>query len=221
MFGRKMLMRELCHRILFVISVVGLSWLGMLATHECGHIAAAKLTGGNVVRVVLHPTTISRTDVLPNPSPMIVAWAGPFLGCMIPALLTLAVRGLRHRSGGTATKREAVPDGEIPNPDSPSHCQSITQFFAGFCCLANGAYLGVGVFDRVGDADEILKAGTPPWMLIVFGLIASVSGMAMWHRLGSPFAFLQSRSELDPWLVRGLVATLLLVIVVECVLSPI
>lgn len=214
-------MRNRCRRLLFVISVLGLSWLGMMATHEFGHIAAAKLTGGKVVRVVLHPATISRTDVAPNPSPLAVAWAGPILGCLIPVLLTLAVRRRKNHSGDTPAKKDCVLEAETTNPEPASRWHSIAQFFAGFCCIANGAYLGVGVFDRVGDADEILKAGTSPWMLAAFGLIAVVSGMAMWHRLGSPLAVLQGRRELDPWLVRGLLATLLLVIVVECIFSPI
>lgn len=214
-------MRNRCRRILFAISVLGLSWLGMMATHEFGHIVSAKLTGGKVIRVVLHPATISRTDVSPNPSPLAVAWAGPILGCLTPVLLMLAIRRLKKHSGGAAKEKKYAPEVEILNHEPASRCHSIAQFFAGFCCIANGAYLGVGVFDRVGDADEILKAGTPAWMLPAFGLIAFFSGMAMWHRLGSPLAVLQGCIELDPWLVRGLLAMLLLIIVVECILSPI
>lgn len=232
-------MGDRCGRILFVISVLGLSWLGMMATHEFGHVAAAKLTGGTVVRVVLHPATISRTDVSPNPSPLVVAWAGPILGCLIPALVTLAFRPLTNLSGGGLKEQDRVPHGEVRANESSSRNHGITkpahscrvahrsmmnsllQFFAGFCFIANGAYLGIGVFDRVGDADEILKAGTPPWMLTAFGLIAFVFGLALWHRLGSPLNVIQARNKLDPWLVTGLITTLLLVIVVECVLSPI
>lgn len=232
-------MRDWLNRLQFVIAVLGLSWLGMMATHEFGHVAAAKLTGGSVVRVVLHPATISRTDVSPNPSPLVVASAGPVLGCLIPALLILAVRWLTTVSAREATVQQRVSKGELPANEPADQSQSaaratcdirhshhsmrisLLQFFAGFCCLTNGAYLGVGVFDRVGDADEILKAGTPPWMLILFGLIASLSGMATWHRLGSPLALLRGQNKLDPWLVRGLVATLVLVIVVECFVFPV
>ena len=89
-------------------------------------------------------------------------------------------------------------------------------FFLGFCCIANGAFPGIGVFDRIGHADELLKAGSPPWLL---GLIAFVSGLLTWPRLGSPLGILHSWNGFDPWLV-GLVATLKLVIVVECLCSP-
>jgi hypothetical protein len=203
----------------FVISILGLSWLGMMASHEFGHILAAKLTGGIVVRVVLHPAMISRTDVSPNPSPLVVAWAGPVLGCLIPILLALAIWCLKGLTSGVRSQSPAGPTQSAPSAQR-SVIISLSQFFAGFCCIANGAYLGLGVFDRVGDAGEILNAGTPPWMMIVFGLTAVTSGMALWHRLGSPLAVLQGRIEFNPWLVRGLMAALLLVIVVECVLSP-
>ena len=62
------------------------SWIGMQAVHELGHVLAASATGGTVQRVVLHPLTISRTDVSPNPSPLAVAWAGPLVGVILPLL---------------------------------------------------------------------------------------------------------------------------------------
>ena len=48
----------------------------MEAVHELGHVLAAWATGGLVTDVVLHPLTISRTDVRPNPRPLAVAWGG-------------------------------------------------------------------------------------------------------------------------------------------------
>jgi hypothetical protein len=212
-------MKDPWQRLQLVISILGLSWLVMMASHEFGHILAAKLTGGLIVRIVLHPATISRTDVLPNPSPLVVAWAGPVLGCLIPILLALVIRRLESLKTDLHCQSPAEPTQSAPSAQR-SVILSLSQFFAGFCCIANGAYLGLGVFDRVGDAGEILNAGTPPWMLFVFGLTAVTSGMALWHRLGSPLAILQDRDELNPWLVRGLMVALLLVIVVECVLSP-
>lgn len=80
--------------IVFVITILSLSWLGMMAVHELGHVTGAVLTGGTVVRVVLHPAAISRTDVSPNLSPLIVAWAGTILGRLIPVLMLLTVRRL-------------------------------------------------------------------------------------------------------------------------------
>ena len=65
------------HQFILIGSCVLGSWLLMQAVHESGHVLGASLTGGRVGRVVLYPLTISRTDLIDNPSPLIVVWAGP------------------------------------------------------------------------------------------------------------------------------------------------
>jgi hypothetical protein len=50
---------ERFHQLLFIVSLVALSWFAMMAVHELGHVVGAVVTGGNVERVVLHPLTIS------------------------------------------------------------------------------------------------------------------------------------------------------------------
>ena len=137
-------------------AIIYLSWLAMQAIHELGHIAAATLTGGEVVRVVLSPMAISRTDVSPNPAPMIVAWGGPLVGIAVPVLIAAAFR-VRRRAMGLA------------------------DFFAGFCLIANGVYIGVGSIDRVGDAGDLLRHGAPLWLLIVFGIVVVAGGLLLWH----------------------------------------
>src|SRR4051794_27203810 len=72
------------HQWVLITSILLASWLGMQAVHELGHVVGAWLTGGRVARVVLHPLTISRTDFDKNPHPLIVVWAGPILGCVLP-----------------------------------------------------------------------------------------------------------------------------------------
>jgi hypothetical protein len=73
-------------RVLFGSTALA-CWLGMQAVHELGHIVGAFLSGGMVERVVLHPFTISRTDLSHNPSPALVAWAGPICGVLLPLAL--------------------------------------------------------------------------------------------------------------------------------------
>ena len=41
------------------------------------------------------------------------------------------------------------------------------RFFTGFCMIANGLYIAVGSFDRVGDAGDLLRHGAPPPSLAV------------------------------------------------------
>src|SRR4051794_14452795 len=110
-------MRRL-HQCILVASVLPLSWLGMMAVHELGHVLGAWLTGGAVSKVVLHPLTISRTELSHNPHPLLVTWAGPVLGVLLP-LLALGV--------AAAVRMPGV---------------YLLRFFAGFCLIANGAYIG-------------------------------------------------------------------------------
>jgi hypothetical protein len=75
------------HQVILIASTLLGSWLGMQAVHELGHVAGAWLTGGRVEKVVLHPLTISRTDLAHNPAPLLVVWAGPTVGVLLPLAL--------------------------------------------------------------------------------------------------------------------------------------
>ena len=68
------------HQAILVISTLLGSWLGMQAVHESGHVLGALLTGGKIATVVLHPLTISHTELIDNPHPLCVVWAGPLVG---------------------------------------------------------------------------------------------------------------------------------------------
>ena len=150
-------------QVMLIGSLLGLCWLGMQAVHEAGHAAAAWLTGAQEVRVTLHPLTISRTDVRPNPRPLIVAWSGPVVGVLGPVLLWLA--GARFIPG----------------------IAYLLRFYAGFCLVANGAYLGAGLIAPVGDAATLRQLGTSAWPLALFGAVCVPCGLALWHGEGSHF----------------------------------
>lgn len=186
--------RRLAQTVL-VGSTIGLSWLGMMVVHEAGHVAAGWLTGGSVSRVVLHPLAISRTDLSHNPRPLIVAWAGPALGVCAPLLAWLAWRSL-HWPGA-----------------------HLLRFFAGFCFLANGAYLGFGSFDGVGDAGDLLKHGALPWQLWLFGAVCCPSGLALWHRLGPYFGLGKSEGRVSVRAAYICLALLLLTAAAELAVS--
>jgi len=147
---------------LIVSTLLG-SWLGMQAVHEVGHVLAARLTGGRVERVVLHPFTISRTDLSENPEPLVVAWAGPLFGVAAPLLAW----------GVAAASR-------IPGA-------FVVRFFAGFCLIANGLYIGFGSLDRIGDSGDLLRHGSPIWQLWLFGALTAPIGLWLWHRQGPYF----------------------------------
>ena len=148
---------------ILVLSTLLGSWLGMQAAHELGHILGAVLTGGKITAVVLHPLSISRTEVVDDPHPLLVVWAGPFVGVVLPLILwgLLAVIG--------------VPGAFL------------ARFFAGFCLVANGAYLGFGSFVRAGDCAEMLRQGSSVLALWSFGSVAVPLGFWLWSGQGTNF----------------------------------
>ena len=74
------------------MSTIISSWLLMQIIHESGHVLGAILTGGEIRRVVLVPWDLSRTDLIHNPRPLIVCWAGPVIGAIAPVGIWLVMR---------------------------------------------------------------------------------------------------------------------------------
>jgi hypothetical protein len=155
-------MARLPQAVLIVSTLLG-SWLGMQAVHEFGHVLGAWLTGGEVVKVVLHPLTISRTDLAYNPNPLLVVWLGPVTGVSLPLTLW-AIAAALHMPGAF-----------------------VLRFFAGFCLIANGAYIGLGSLGEIGDCGEMLRNGSALWQLWLFGALTMPAGLLLWHRQGTHF----------------------------------
>jgi hypothetical protein len=179
------------YQAILIASILGLSWLGMQIVHELGHVLAAWAGGEAVHRVVLHPLVISRTDTSHERHPLLVVWGGPVLGVLLP----LAALGLT---------RLFLP-----------RWSYLVRFFAGFCLVANGVYLGVGSFEGVGDAGDLLRYGAPRWTLISFGLICVPSGLALWHGLGPFFGLGEAKGRVDRQAALETLALLLIVVLVE------
>jgi hypothetical protein len=175
------------HQAVLIISLIVGSWLGMQAVHELGHVLGAWLTSGRVERVVLYPLTISRTDMDYNPHPLIVVWAGPVCGAIAPLILWAAARAVK------------MPGAYVP------------RFFAGFCLIANGAYIGVGSFDGIGDCGTMLQNGSQPWQLWLFGLATAPVGLWLWHGQGPHFGLGASPGKVNgrvAWATFGACAAL-------------
>ena len=161
------------HQTLLIASTLALSWLAMQVVHELGHVFAAWATGGRVAEVKLHPLAISYTLLAENPHPLWVAWMGPIVGVSLPVLAwTIA-----HR----ATLRGGY----------------VFQFFAGFCLVANGAYLAGGSLFETGDAADIMRYGTPRAILLLFGLVTIPVGFWIWNGLGRHFGLGDKTGHVD------------------------
>jgi hypothetical protein len=146
-----------------ILVTLATSWYGMMLVHELGHVLHAVVSGGEVLRVVWRPDAFSRTELGRNPSPAWVVWGGPAWGVAIPLAVLGAWRALRLRH------------------------LFLWRFFAGFCLVANGAYMGAGAFAPAGDTEDLLALGTPAWVLAAVGIPMAGAGLLLWNGLGRCF----------------------------------
>lgn len=147
-------------QLTIALAVVVGSWYAMMGVHEAGHCLGAMATGGKIERVEMPLVGFSRTDVSGSGCPLAVVWAGPVFGAVGPLVL-LALLGFVGR-----------------------RVKHVVLFFVGFCLLANGAYIGAGAFLRAGDCRDLLRLGSPFWLLVAFGTVSSAAGLFAWHRMG-------------------------------------
>ena len=181
------------HREILIASTLLGSWLGMQGVHELGHVCGARLTGGKVQKVVLHPLAISRTDLAENPAPLVVVWAGPLVGVLVPLILWAATAAVKM-------------------PGS-----FVLRFFAGFCLIANGLYVGLGSFGRIGDCGEMLRHGSAFWQLWLFGLVSVPAGVWLWHGQGAEFGLGKSPKVVSPAIAYAYAAICILSLAVELI----
>ena len=171
-------------RIVLIPVTVYACWLALMVVHEAGHVLHAWFSGGDVERVDVPLLGFSQTFYAENPNPHFVAWGGAAWGCAIPLLVLAAFA------------------------KGPRRVRRLAQFFAGFCLVANGAYLGIGWTLPAGDAADLRHHGTPVAVMIAFGVVATASGLLLWHLLDSevsrpgqnpaaPTAIRASRSSLS------------------------
>ncbi len=181
---------------MLIVSVLGFSWLGMMAVHELGHVLAAWGSGGVVARVDLHPLGLSHTRLVANPCPLWVVWGGPVLGCLIPLVPLVLVR---------LFAREYV---------------YLARFFAGFCLIANGAYLAGGAVyggNTLDDGAVILNNGGALWQLLLFAAATVPAGLWMLNGLGKYFGLGNERSPggVDRRVAIGAAVALVALVVIE------
>jgi hypothetical protein len=181
-------------QVLLILTFLPWCWLMMMAVHEAGHVLAAWLTGASIERVVLPPLGFSQTVLGGNPQPLPVAWAGALVGCGLPLLAWVITRPFSARVTVCA------------------------RFLAGFCLMANGAYLGIGAWSGDGDAGDLVAAGAAVWQLVAFGVLACAAGLWLWHGLAPAMGW--RRGHEVGW--RGVWMTALLLsatVVIELLLA--
>lgn len=145
-----------CVRWTWLVTLLVWWWL-MMAVHELGHVLGCLVSGATIEAVVLWPWTISETVRSGSTAPLVDTASGPIVGVVLPMLLWLTAYRWRHAPwvGG----------------------------WAGFCCVANGVYLGLGWIDAVGDAGDLMRLGVPGWGLALGGGLMFIGGIWLWHAL--------------------------------------
>ena len=128
-----------------------------------------------------------------RPSPLTVVWGGPLVGVVVPVAAWLAAAQLRWPSS------------------------YLWRFFAGFCLIANGAYLGSAVLAPVGDAADLLRLGAPLWTLAAFGVVTIPAGFVLWNGLGPSFGIGKEPRPIAAWHAAWVLAVFALVVIAELV----
>ena len=184
--------RQVRNQILLWTSTPLLCWLWMQIIHECGHVLAVLALQGRVEHVDLHPMRISHTLYTAAPDATVwIIWSGPLLGCLFPLLIW----GMITRWWQPAAHH--------------------FRFFAGFCLIANGAYLGSAVLDLVGDARDLVQRQVPLAALIVFAVSTVPAGFWLWNGLGPRFGLGDQPEPIGNWESTMALLLLFLTVVVE------
>ena len=143
-----------------IASFVPACWLLMQAVHELGHVSVALVSGGTVSKVVLHPLAISRTDSTGSLYPLLVVWAGPVIGVVLPLALLAVFKAARLKWA------------------------YLVQFFARNLPDCQRRSSGSDRFQRIGDAGDLIRHGSPIGLLWLFGLVTVPLGLWLWNGLG-------------------------------------
>src|SRR5690349_13884062 len=161
-------------QIILIGTFMPLCWLAMQVAHELGHALLAWATKGEVAKVALHPLIVSRTDLAENPHPLAVVWGGPLLGSLLP-LIAFGVASISRIPG-----------------------IYLFRFFAGFCLVANGVYIGTGwLFADGADPGVMLENRSPTWLLVAFGLLTFPAGLYLWQRQGRHFGLAEGNGNVS------------------------
>ena len=175
-------------QLVLIGTFLGCCWLSMQAVHELGHVLAAWLSGGEVVKVALHPAIISRTDLGGDPHPLFVVWAGAIVGALLPLTVFMLARICRFAG------------------------VYMFRFWAGFCLIANGVYVACGPDQGGADSAVMMAYGSPRLLLLGFGLVTVPLGLYLWHRQGNYFGLGEANGKVDRQ--ATLVAILLFIAIV-------
>ena len=87
------------------------------------------------------------------------------------------------------------------HPEIPIGCQTKRRRNLALkllCLVTNGIYLAVVSFiPNAADPGDLMRNGSPQWILVAFGTIAFPLGLFLWNRLGVNFGLGQARGKVN------------------------
>ena len=97
----------------------------------------------------------------------------------------------------------------------------LAAFFAGFCLIANGAYLAAGslLANGADDGGTILRHGGAAWQLVAFGVLTVPAGLYLCNGLGHSFGLGVAQGKVDRKAAVGAALALLLLVLGEVILG--
>lgn len=183
------------YQIVLIVSFLGFCWLTMQIVHECGHVLGALLADAKIDKVALHPCIISRTDVSSNSHPLLVVCAGPLWAVLLPTLAFVIATIFRFPG------------------------VYLFRFFAGFCLIANGVYIGFGPSESAADSAIMMEYGLLRWQLVLFGLLTTALGLYLWHRQGPYFGLGVAKGKVNKSAAIVSLSLFLTIVLLELIIN--
>jgi hypothetical protein len=79
-------------------------------------------------------------------------------------------------------------------------------------------YLAVVSFiPNAADPGDLMRNGSPQWILVVFGIIAFPFGLFLWNRLGVHFGLGEARGKVNGRVTMAVFALLIVLVLIEAV----
>ena len=95
----------------------------------------------------------------------------------------------------------------------------VLRWFAGFCLLANGLYVGAGSFGGIGDCGDMLRHGSDLWHLWLFGVLTAPAGLWLWHNQGPHFGLGAAGGRVNRNVAYGVLLLFLALLVLALVVN--
>ena len=90
---------------------------------------------------------------------------------------------------------------------------------AGFCLIANGAYIACGPADGAADTGVMMQHGSARWAMVAFGIVTATVGVYLWHGQGESFGLGAAKGKVSRQAVIVSAALLVAIVGLELIIN--